>query len=101
MYFKGENKKRGKRVSELTKKFNLTKMHHSNMIRAIETADLIKQELKQPDLPIFLDPLLAEGLPVLPEPALVQSDIYVIKYFFKCIKSFKSYSILLNFFRSL
>lgn len=52
-------------------------MHHSNMIRAIETADLIKQELKQPDLPIFMDPLLAEGLPVLPEPALVQQDIYV------------------------
>ena len=58
----------GKRLSELTKNFKFTKLHHSNMIRAIETADLIRQELKHPELPINVDPLLAEGAPIPPEP---------------------------------
>jgi hypothetical protein len=38
------------------------------MIRAIETANLIRQELKLEDLPVSMDPLLAEGAPIPPEP---------------------------------
>jgi broad specificity phosphatase PhoE len=58
----------GKRLNELTKKFKFTKLHHSDMIRAIETANLIRQELKLEDLSVSMDPFLAEGAPIPPEP---------------------------------
>ena len=38
------------------------------MIRAIETAELIRKELNLPELPVSMDPLLAEGAPIPPEP---------------------------------
>ena len=70
VFFKGTEQavNTGKRLNELTKKLKFTKLHHSNMIRAIETANLIRQELKLEDLPVSMDPLLAEGAPIPPEP---------------------------------
>ena len=38
------------------------------MVRAIETASLIRKELQLTDLPVSMDPLLAEGAPIPPEP---------------------------------
>ncbi len=37
------------------------------MIRAVETADIIKGQLAK-DLPVSTDPLLCEGAPIPPEP---------------------------------
>lgn len=57
----------GKRLSELAKKFNYTKLHHSTMIRAVQTAEIIKSQLPA-DIPVHVDPLLCEGAPIPPEP---------------------------------
>jgi serine/threonine-protein phosphatase PGAM5 len=53
----------GKRLSELRNRFKFNKLHHSTMIRAIETAQLIHKELNLSglELPVSVDPLLCEG----------------------------------------
>jgi serine/threonine-protein phosphatase PGAM5 len=53
----------GKRLSELRNKFKFNKLHHSTMIRAIETAQLIHKQLNLSglELPVSVDPLLCEG----------------------------------------
>lgn len=57
----------GKRLKELGLEYD--SIVCSNMSRAIETADLIKENLKQADLKVEPnDPLLREGAPALPEP---------------------------------
>lgn len=57
----------GDRLNELASKINISKMHKSTMIRAVQTADIIKGQLSK-DLPISIDPLLCEGAPIPPEP---------------------------------
>jgi serine/threonine-protein phosphatase PGAM5 len=57
----------GKRLKEITSHFENIKLHHSTMVRAIETADLIKEELS-PSLDAHVDPMLCEGAPIPPEP---------------------------------
>ncbi|CAF0717282.1 unnamed protein product [Brachionus calyciflorus] len=57
----------GIRLSELTQNFKFNKIHHSTMIRAIETADIIRTKLPK-DIPVHVDPLLCEGAPIPPEP---------------------------------
>ena len=49
------------------------------MIRAVETANLIRKQLPL-DLPVSLDPLLAEGAPIPPEPPVGhwKPEVYVI-----------------------
>lgn len=53
----------GKRLSELRNKFKFNKLHHSTMVRAVETAQLIHNQLNLNglDLPVSVDPLLCEG----------------------------------------
>ena len=60
----------GQRLNELFAKYKFTKLHHSSMVRAIETADLIRNELHtcKDKLPVAQDVLLCEGAPVPPEP---------------------------------
>ena len=43
-------------------------MHHSTMIRAVETAQLISESL--PDVPMKSTDILCEGAPIEPEPAV-------------------------------
>lgn len=57
----------GIRLNELAKKIDFTKIHKSTMIRAVQTADIIKDQLDK-DLPVSIDPLLCEGAPIPPEP---------------------------------
>lgn len=54
----------GKRLSELRNKFKFNKLHHSTMVRAVETAQLIHKELNLSglELPVSVDPLLCEGI---------------------------------------
>jgi hypothetical protein len=55
----------GKRLKEMKFKFN--KFYSSTMIRAIQTATIIKNSL-QTDLDFKMDDLLREGAPIPPEP---------------------------------
>jgi len=57
----------GLRLNELASKINFTKMHKSTMIRAVQTADIIKSQLTK-EIPVSIDPLLCEGAPIPPEP---------------------------------
>lgn len=57
----------GRRLKDLMSKFKFTKLIHSDVVRAIETANIIRTHLPQ-DLPVSVDPLLAEGAPIPPEP---------------------------------
>ena len=50
----------GLRLKELTSKITFNKIHNSTMIRAIETADIIKKHLPD-DIISTTDPLLSEG----------------------------------------
>ena len=56
----------GKRLKE----FNISYivMHHSTMVRAVETAQLISESL--PDVPMKSTDILCEGAPIEPEPAV-------------------------------
>lgn len=67
--FKGQEQAAitGLRLNELATKINFTKMHKSTMIRAVQTADIIKTQLTK-DIPVSIDPLLCEGAPIPPEP---------------------------------
>ena len=62
----------GKRLSQLG--FKWTRIIRSNMMRAMETADLIMKELGQASgqetlpVPEDPDPILREGSPIRPEP---------------------------------
>jgi serine/threonine-protein phosphatase PGAM5 len=71
----------GKRLVQVGKTLKFTKLYHSNMIRAIETADLIKNELQLPELPVKMDPLLAEGAPIPPEPPIGHWKPEVYQFF--------------------
>ena len=57
----------GRRLNDLMSKFKFTKLIHSDVVRAIETANIIRTHLPA-DLPTSVDPLLAEGAPIPPEP---------------------------------
>lgn len=57
----------GDRLNELTSKINFSKMIKSTMIRAVQTGDIIKEQLTK-DIPVTTDPLLCEGAPIPPEP---------------------------------
>ena len=48
-------------------------------VRAVETADLIRKELPT-DIPVAMDPLLAEGAPIPPEPPVGhwRPEVYVV-----------------------
>lgn len=71
----------GKRLNEIAQNFKFNKVIHSNMIRAIETADLIRKELPA-DIPVTMDPLLAEGAPIPPEPPVGhwRPEVYVVLF---------------------
>jgi serine/threonine-protein phosphatase PGAM5 len=53
----------------MASKIKFTKVIHSTMIRAIETADIIRGQLPS-DIPVSVDPLLCEGAPIPPEPPI-------------------------------
>ena len=68
----------GKRLKELGIKFN--SLFVSNMSRALQTSEIIKQELfKDCDLSFESDPLLREGPPCQPEPPVShwKPELYV------------------------
>lgn len=50
-------------------------------VRAVETADLIRKELPA-DIPVAMDPLLAEGAPIPPEPPVGhwRPEVYVVLF---------------------
>lgn len=51
----------GKYLKELAVgRFSYKKLHYSTMIRAIQTAEIIKNHLPS-DIPVHTDPLLCEG----------------------------------------
>jgi serine/threonine-protein phosphatase PGAM5 len=54
----------GKRLSQLGIPY--TALHHSTMVRAVETAAIISDSL--PDVPVKTCQTLCEGAPILPEP---------------------------------
>ena len=51
----------GARLKELSKKINFTQLHKSTMIRAVQTGDIVKDQLEK-ELPVSIDPLLCEGV---------------------------------------
>lgn len=55
----------GRRLKELN--INYTKLYHSTMIRAIQTADIIRKHLDA-ELNVEMDDILKEGAPIPPEP---------------------------------
>ena len=69
----------GKRLKELGHPYS--KMVHSNMTRARESADIIHKHL--PHLPLSIDEMLQEGAPIPPEPPIGnwRSESEVCVYF--------------------
>ena len=69
----------GKRLKELGSKYKITKVIHSTMLRASETAQIIHKELADSSVPLKSDILLCEGAPYPPEPPVDhwKPDIYV------------------------
>lgn len=69
----------GLRLNEIGKLYKFNKLHHSTMIRAIETAEIIRTKLPK-DIPVNVDPLLCEGAPIPPEPPVGhwKPEFYVI-----------------------
>lgn len=57
----------GSRLNELAKKINFTHLHKSTMIRAVQTGDIVMDQLSK-SVPLSIDPLLCEGAPIPPEP---------------------------------
>ena len=51
----------GKRLKELGSKYKITKVIHSTMLRASETAQIIHKEMGDTNVPIKTDILLCEG----------------------------------------
>lgn len=51
----------GKRLKELGSKYKITKVIHSTMLRASETAQIIHKEMGETNVPIKTDILLCEG----------------------------------------
>lgn len=71
----------GLRLNELGTRIKFNKLHHSTMIRAVETAEIIRTKLPK-DIPVHVDPLLCEGAPIPPEPPVGhwKPEFYVIFY---------------------
>jgi serine/threonine-protein phosphatase PGAM5 len=68
----------GKRLGDMAKgaisdfygkrKIRIVHLYHSNLTRAAETASIISKHLKDSNVEIVEDPMLAEGWPCLPDP---------------------------------
>ena len=73
----------GIRLRDLATNFKFTKIHHSTMVRAVETADIIRTKLPA-DIPVHVDPLLCEGAPIPPEPPVGhwKPEFFVNIYFY-------------------
>ena len=80
----------GKRLADLansaisdyygTRRIKISKVYHSDLLRAAETAAIIRKHL-DPDVEIIEDGMLAEGWPCLPEPYKDPSSVRPSKLF--------------------
>jgi serine/threonine-protein phosphatase PGAM5 len=77
-------KQTGKRLSELKDEFKYTKLHHSTMIRAVQTSNHILDEFKKNgiNVKVHVDHMLCEGAPIPPEPPVGHwnPELYVNSY---------------------
>jgi serine/threonine-protein phosphatase PGAM5 len=65
----------GKRLGEIN--YKNCKLYHSTMIRAIQTANIVRKYIDQ-DIPVIVDDMLKEGAPIPPEVNLNLENKFLI-----------------------